>query len=1101
MSGHLAESWSEPIEAFDSWLSAWRQGGGAITEGVALARQREAVMRTLIQENPREALEQAVGFAEYAGLPEPVKEHIERPFSAQAELLVLPVCPSGRGLAQPSRVVTHELVLGDESFEASVFGRRAEIGSKQEVPLQGITLGRFAALREEVFQIIGTEDAGEFPEARPGLGSCFSSGRELGATAVVALAGGRVFCFADADEVGRFDARAARLELEPGPHSGSQAVFLMADGGAVDGAGFDWEAAEAEVELQASNWTENPKDVYFIRVDFSDLQGASIGQAELAGILNSTVDETIAAMSYGKTGINATVSPIVVRMPDPTTSYTPSSNTALHTAAKSAAEAQIAGLDLDAYDIVGVHFGDVGMGSGSLSSYAGLAGGSRQWLQDTSSSNVIIHEFGHNYGLGHASFWSTSDGSVVGAGASDEYGDDFDIMGDGSNDSHFHPQGKQKLNWLESGQWTDATAAGPGTYRIYRFDDPATSGSRRGVRITKAASPAEYYWLGYRKNLTNNPWLQSGIYLIWERPGYDRSWLLDTTPGSGDGRDDGAIVVGRTYSDLAAGVHITAIGNGGSAPDEWIDVAVNFGGGSSNVAPSAVLAGPGSGGAREPLTFSVSASDANGDSLAYYWDFGDGTVSENSASQTRSWLVGGTYTISVTVSDMKGGTVTRSQVVTVSDPLDSWIQRNSGTGADLFDITSDGSKLVAVGDGIYRTSVDGSSWSGGSLGVNVYARGVVHDGSQFLAAGQDYQFADPAGWRGVIHTSPDGSSWTRRHFTGARLRDIATSGSVHVAVGDDGEIWRSADGINWGPIASPTSIDLKGVSYGSGRFVAVGSGSPGNAGGPVVVLTSSDGSSWTDTSSGAGTSSWQGFYDVQFCNDRFLASGFYSDLRYSTDGGANFLTTRDTGEQIPAFAFGNGIYLAAGIDRDNSSANINLSSTDGENWGVLQTDASHAERNAAIFFADRFYTVGDDGEIWASGEIEQAPSGGTFAAWLEGFFPGSASIGAGLLDSDGDGLTNLEEYAGGSDPTLATSGELPSSAEIGGYLTLTVTKNPGVTDVAYLVEISTDLQNWDAVGTVVVSDDDDGLVVRSSVPLSSSGTVREFMRVRYTLVE
>ena len=90
----------------------------------------------------------------------------------------------------------------------------------------------------------------------------------------------------------------------------------------------------------------------------------------------------------------------------------------------------------------------------------------------------------------------------------------------------------------------------------------------------------------------------------------------------------------------------------------------------------------------------------------------------------------------------------------------------------------------------------------------------------------------------------------------------------------------------------------------------------------VVVLTSTDGSSWTDTSSGAGTLSWQGFYDIEYCNDRFLACGFFSTIRYSTDGGANFFSNSDGGEQIPGFAFGNGVYLAAGIDRDNSNVNI-----------------------------------------------------------------------------------------------------------------------------------------------------------------------------------
>ena len=56
-------------------------------------------------------------------------------------------------------------------------------------------------------------------------------------------------------------------------------------------------------------------------------------------------------------------------------------------------------------------------------------------------------------------------------------------------------------------------------------------------------------------------------------------------------------------------------------------------------------------------------------------------------------------------------------------PLDSWTQRSSGPERRPQHITSDGSKLLAVGyapfTGIYRTSTDGSAWPGGEIGLNV----------------------------------------------------------------------------------------------------------------------------------------------------------------------------------------------------------------------------------------------------------------------------------------------------------------------------------------------------------------------------------------------
>ncbi|MFT5104925.1 MAG: hypothetical protein ACI9UA_000543 [Pseudoalteromonas tetraodonis] len=1095
------------VTRFDAWQSEHISATElvdprAIEAGVALAKLRGMEMLTLIKSDPRAALARSLSYSEYAALPAQVRAYVERPFSAPAELQALPICAPEPGKLGSSQLIDYRLVLDGQSFAVSAFGRRQSLDTKEGTPLQGIALGGLAAVRDEIFQIVEPGDAEFYPQAQSQPGNCFATGEKLGAAAVVALAGGKQFHFANAEVLAGFDARVAAFDLEPGPYTGSQVIFLLADGDD----GFDWPAAEDEVDLQASSWTETPKDVYFIRIDFSDVPGASINEADLDELMNTTVSDTIEEMSYGKTEINGTVSPVVVRMPNPTSAYTSTDNNGLHSDAKAAAEAQVSGLDLDDYDIVGVHFASIGMGSGPLSAYAGLAGGSRQWIQGNSSSNVMIHEFGHNYGIGHASFWETSDGSVVGAGTSDEYGDDFDIMGDGSNSAHPHPQAKQRLAWLEPAQWTDVSSAGSGTFRVYRFDDPGTTGSTRGLRVTKGASPDEYYWLGYRKNLADNQWLQSGAYLVWQRPSNTRSWLLDTTPGSDDGRDDGAILPGRTYSDSAAQLHITTVASGGSAPDEWIDVRVNLGSFSGNSAPTATLNSPATAEARENVTFTVSGSDDDNDELAYFWDFADSTIATNSASQMRSWSVGGSYTISVTVSDMKGGTVTKTQSVTVNDPLENWTQRSSGTTADLLDIATDGTKLVAVGtdDGTYRISSDsGATWSGGTVNNNnLYLRGIVWDGSQFLAAGQDYDFGASAGWRGVIYTSPDGNNWTERYFGGPQLRDIATSGGVHVAVGDDGTIWRSTNGSSWNPIPSGTSTNLRGVSYGSGGFVAVGSAGNGGSG---VVLKSTDGSAWNDTSSGASLASWQGFYDVQYCNDRFLASGWYSKIRHSSNGGATFTTTRPITEQIPAFAYGNGVYFAAGEETPDFDVSYirNLISTDGETWTALSTNATQNLRNSAIFFGDTFITVADGGQIWQSDTFSTPPTGGgeAFSIWLERYFPGSDPATMALIDSDGDGSSNLGEFASGTVPTSPASNILPQLSKLSGYQTLTVTKNPAATDVGYRVEISNRMDGWDTTGTLVITDDANSLVVRSATPIDGAGNTREYLRAVFTLIE
>lgn len=1097
---------SRVFEDFKEWFQDQRLRKvptADFARGIELATARKQLMAEWIVSQPAQALENAVSWSEYQALPAELRPYFEKPFNTVGNLRVLPVCDP-----TANSDVLRVLEIDGESWTASVFGQRLGHSTKESAPLAGITLDDRAAVSDTVFEILTPEDAealAQVPLGNRDASRDFSTARPLGDHPITALAGGRRFLFENTEVIDFANEKLARFDETPGPHGGSRQVFALADAG--DGSdAINWVQVEELVQMEADAWTENPKSVFFIRVDFSDAPGEAVSQATLDQVLNNAVADSISEMSYGKTTINATVSPTTVRMPLPKTSYLPSNNDGLYNAARAAYLAIAGASALNNYDIVGVHFPSIGISSDGVT-YAGLAGGSRQWLQGTSSSNVIIHEFGHNYGIGHASFWQTSDGSVVGTGGSVEYGDPFDIMGSGPDpEGHFHMQAKQKLNWLDSTKWTDATASGSGTYRIYRFDHPATTGSRRGVRITKGTSPVQYYWLGYRPGIPNNPTLEKGAYLVWQYPGQTRSWLLDTTPGSSGGRDDSAITLGKTYSDTVANVHITPLAIGGAGADAWLDVNVQIGAFAGNSAPTATLNVPAGATARTPLAFSVNASDPNGDTLAYSWDFGDSSVSNNSSSVSHSWAVGGTYAVSVTVSDMKGRRVTVSQSVTVSDPLNTWTQRTSGTIADLADIAVGGGKLVAVGNdrGTYRVSTNGTTWTGddiwvsGSTALNLYLEGIVYDGTKFVAAGYDYNSTppNPTGWIGVIYTSPDGTNWTRRHFSGSKLHDIAYGGGIYVAVGEAGTMWRSTDGIAWSPVPSGETVRLYGVAYGSNRFVAVGWGGTGTP----VVLTSSNGTSWTNTTPGSGIGAvviGEVAEEIEYCHDRFLVSSQNINIRYSTNGGITFQDSRSVPEGRAAFTHGNGVFLSAGVDSANGETNINLLSTNGSNWTPIATP-SLANRNATTFFNNTFITVGDSGEIWQSNPFTApvAPPTG-YAAWFALHFPESPPLSGVADDFDGDGIPNLGEYATATDPRDGGDRVELSSVTTGGYFTLTVSKDPTVTDVAVSMQASSDLQNWSTTGTTVVADDPATLSVQINTPISNPSPGRQFLRVMF----
>jgi uncharacterized repeat protein (TIGR02543 family) len=67
----------------------------------------------------------------------------------------------------------------------------------------------------------------------------------------------------------------------------------------------------------------------------------------------------------------------------------------------------------------------------------------------------------------------------------------------------------------------------------------------------------------------------------------------------------------------------------------------------------------------QTVTFTVTTTDAVGDTLSYAWNFADGSTG-TSATISHTYATAGNYTVSVEISDGKGGTATGTVVVTVN---------------------------------------------------------------------------------------------------------------------------------------------------------------------------------------------------------------------------------------------------------------------------------------------------------------------------------------------------------------------------------------------------------------------------------------------------
>lgn len=105
----------------------------------------------------------------------------------------------------------------------------------------------------------------------------------------------------------------------------------------------------------------------------------------------------------------------------------------------------------------------------------------------------------------------------------------------------------------------------------------------------------------------------------------------------------------------------------------------------------------------------------------------------------------------------------------------------------------------------------------------------------------------------------------------------------------------------------------------------------------------------------------------------------------------------------------------------------------------------------------------------------------------------TGSNGAPTDDPDGDGLNNFLEYALGSNPTSATSANLPGGAIEGGNFVFRFTRPLSVTDVTYAVQKSADLTTWTTVATTVESST---ATTETRIASVAATQPKEFFRLR-----
>lgn len=288
-------------------------------------------------------------------------------------------------------------------------------------------------------------------------------------------------------------------------------------------------------------------------------------------------------------------------------------------------------------------------------------------------------------------------------------------------------------------------------------------------------------------------------------------------------------------------------------------------------------------------------------------------------------------------------------VIARSTDGQNWGVVNTPTSKNLNDVLFTGSAFVAVGnDGVVLTSINGVNWTDHRQGRTKDWFGITYAQNQFVVVGND----------GAIVTSPDGESWTNRaSTTGLDLLAVAHGAGQFVAVGRSGSILNSPDCVSWTRRANAITNDFLCVAWGNGTFVATGYGG--------MTATSTNGLVWDFHSAPVpANAEMEG---MTFGSGRFVAVGKYqvgnaeSIVLVSTNGRDWQNPNVNIGKGLRAVAHGNGVFYAAA----NDGRYIYSASSNALAWHPAEVLPVFENWRSVTFAGGRMILMGNAGAIYS----------------------------------------------------------------------------------------------------------------------------------------
>ncbi|HSH17342.1 MAG TPA: hypothetical protein VLD18_14970, partial [Verrucomicrobiae bacterium] len=328
---------SDPINDFLAWAQEFGAAdepmrGRLVAEGLTLARERRAALRDLMHRDPEAALAAGLPWELRRQLPPEFHQHLEQPVSRRANYQVT----VSSDFENQRHTVERTTELNGRRYQTFVFGQMTARGTASDLPVNGIALDDVLALADQPGRLLGAAEAAHVRIAASELDPlCAVSGEPanaLGDAQVVEIAGEfEQFCQTD------------HLNLMNAAWSiGANGKWVKQ--GTEPRGGDDYRALDT--------WSQGPKTVLFIRVNFPDDLTDPISESAAYETMQN-VSDWIVANSYGSSAMITTVTPLLT-LPNTKAFYSEVGDGQLLTDAR--VVARLAGYDTIAFDLDAVRF-------------------------------------------------------------------------------------------------------------------------------------------------------------------------------------------------------------------------------------------------------------------------------------------------------------------------------------------------------------------------------------------------------------------------------------------------------------------------------------------------------------------------------------------------------------------------------------------------------------------------------------------------------------------------------------------------------------------------------------------------------------------------